>query len=176
MPDIGLNGTGKTGARDTFGRFVKGQSGNLAGRPRGIPNPTARAAMLFDGQVEALAGKAIELALAGDIAAIRLCLDRTIGPRRGRPVALALPPIASTADLATAMASVVAAAAQGRITPDEALALSQMVETFTRTLDAAHVERRRLWRGRLMLADLKARRKRPAGIRAARNQGPITDG
>ena len=41
------------------------------------------------------------------------------------------------------------------ITPDEALALAQMVESYTRTLDAAHAARRRRWRGVLYRAWLK---------------------
>jgi hypothetical protein len=152
MPDVGLQKTGETGAgRDGRGRFRRGSSGNPAGRPSGSLNQASRAvALLLDGEAEALTRKAIELALAGDPVALRLCLERIVGPRRGRPVALvgalALPPLASVADLAAAMSSVAAAATQGATTPDEAVALSQMVESFTRTLVAVHDERVRNWR------------------------------
>jgi hypothetical protein len=44
------------------------------------------------------------------------------------------------------MTRVAAAATQGAITPDEALALSQMVESFTRTPAAVHDETVRNWR------------------------------
>jgi uncharacterized protein DUF5681 len=144
-----LQKTGETGAgRGRDGRFCKGRSGNPKGRPRGSVNPATRAALLLlDGEAEALTRKAVEMALAGDLAALRLCLERIVGARRGRPVDLALPPIASVADLAAAMAAIAAAAAEGLVTPEEAVSLSQMVESFTRTLDAAHVERRRHWRG-----------------------------
>ena len=159
MPDGGLQTTGETGARDGRGRFRKGRSGNPAGRPRGSVNRSTRAAIqLLDGEAEALTRKAIELALAGDPIALRLCLDRIVGVRRGRPVELvgelAVPPIANVRDLAAAMSSVAAAATQGAITPDEAVALGQMVESFTRILDAAHVERKRYWRGRLWWGSL----------------------
>ncbi len=149
MPDTDLQKTGGTGAgRDPKGRFRKGQSGNPKGRPRGLVNGATRTAvLLLDGEAEALTKKAVELALAGDPAALRLCLERIVGARRGRPIAVAMPPIATVGDLAAAMAAITAAAAEGRITPEEAVALSQMVESFTRTLDAAHVERRRHWRG-----------------------------
>ena len=165
MPDIDLQKTGETGeARERDGRFRKGRSGNPAGRPHGSVNSATRAAtLLLDGEAEALTRKAVELALAGDPAALRLCLDRIIGVRRGRPVALTLPQIASIADLAAAMAAIAAAAADGMITPDEAVALSQMVESFTRTLDAAHVERRRRWRG--VLWKQTAQRERRAALR-----------
>ena len=55
--------------------------------------------MLLDGEAEALTRKAVELALAGDPAALRLCLDRTVAPRRERSVELALPPIHSADDI-----------------------------------------------------------------------------
>jgi hypothetical protein len=146
MPDVDLMKQEEQGARDGKGRFRKGRSGNLAGRPAGIPNPAARAAMmLLDGEAEALTRKAVELALGGDAAALRLCFERIAGPRRGRPVAFELGAIDSAADLAAAMASVAAAAACGTITPDEALTLSRVVETFLRTLDARQAERHRDW-------------------------------
>jgi Family of unknown function (DUF5681) len=130
--------------RDGRGRFREGRSGNPVGRPRSIPNPTTRAAaLLLDGEAEGLTRKAVELALAGDPAALRLCLDRVLAPRRGRPVELALPPIDSAADLVSAMAAVAAATARGAITPDEALTLSQMANSFIPTLAAREEERRR---------------------------------
>jgi len=171
MPDVGLQITGKTGgARDSRGRFRKGSSGNPAGRPPGSVNQATRAAVLFlDGEAEALTRKAVELALAGDPVALRLCLERIVGARRGRPVelagALALPPLANARDLAGAMSSIGAAATQGAITPDEAVALSQMVESFTRTLDAAHVERRRHWAGAFFRAWWKKSREEDGGAR-----------
>src|SRR5216684_1596115 len=114
--------------------------------------------LLLDGEAEALTRKAVELALAGDPVALRLCLERVLGARRGRPVdlgTLALPPLTDAGDLAGAMAAVATAAAHGMITPDEALALAQMVESYTRTLDAAHIARRRRWRGVLYRAWMK---------------------
>lgn len=155
MRDRQLQKTGITGAaRDARGRFLRGVSGNPKGRPKGrVNHGTRAAAALLDGEAEALARKAVELALAGDAVALRLCLERVVGTRRGRPVALyqdlALPPLADARDLAGAIAAIAGAAAAGRLTPDEALALAQMMESFTRTLEAAHVERRRFWRGKI---------------------------
>jgi uncharacterized protein DUF5681 len=143
MPDVELIGTGETGRRDGRGRFAKGCSGNPAGRPRGIPNPATRALLLLDGQAEALARKAVELALAGDAAALRLCLDRVLGPRRGRPAAFALPAIDNAADLAAALSAIATAAGAGAITPDEALALSQTLAPLVDVLAARDKEERR---------------------------------
>jgi hypothetical protein len=61
--------------------------------------------LLLAGEGEALTRKAVELALAGDPTALRLCLERIVGPYRERPVEFTMPPIRNAADLASAMAS-----------------------------------------------------------------------
>jgi hypothetical protein len=58
--------------------FRPGQSGNPKGRPKGARNATTLALeSLLDGQAKALTQKAIDLALSGDLMALRMCLDRT---------------------------------------------------------------------------------------------------
>ena len=47
-------------------------------------------------------GKAVEMALAGDTVALRLCLDRLAPVRKDRPVMFELPPITTTADIVKA--------------------------------------------------------------------------
>ncbi|MGH7110130.1 MAG: DUF5681 domain-containing protein [Stellaceae bacterium] len=123
--------------------FVKGKSGNPAGRPCGIRNKATRIAeLLLDGEAEALTRKAVEMALAGDGYALRLCLERVIAPRRERPVAVPLPPIRGGSDLVGAMAAVARAVRSGRLAPVEAGALAGMIGTFLRTIEASDFERR----------------------------------
>ncbi len=98
--------------------------------------------MLLDGEAEDLARKAVELALAGDAAALRLCLDRIVAPRREQPLSVDLPKIRSPADIAGAMAALIGAAARGEITAGQASALSQAVEIYLRAIDATEFERR----------------------------------
>ena len=77
MTDISLQETATAVKRSR--PFVRGQSRNPAGRPRGSMNrPTRAAQLLLDGEATALSRKAVELALADDPAALRLCL----GPHR----------------------------------------------------------------------------------------------
>jgi hypothetical protein len=141
--DLPLQKTAITAGRVRGRPFPKGQSGNPKGRPRGSTSRGTRAAaILLDGEAEDLARKAVELALAGDAAALRLCLDRIVAPRREQPVSVALPEIRSAADIAGAMAALVAAAARGEVTAGQALALSQTVETYLRAIDATEFERR----------------------------------
>jgi len=129
--------------RTPQGHFVKGQSGNPAGKPKGCRNHATRVAeALLDGEVEALTRKAMALALDGDAAAMRLCFERIISPRRARPVQLDLPPIAEPADIAAAMAAITAAVAEGTITPAEGAEVGMVVETYLRALEASDFDRR----------------------------------
>jgi hypothetical protein len=123
--------------------FAKGQSGNPAGRRRGCRNKATRAAEAYlDGEAETLARKAVELALAGNALALRLCLERTIAPRRERPEPVALPPLRSTADLAPAMGAVAAAVARGLMTTGQAAELSAVFATVVRAIEVDEFNRR----------------------------------
>ena len=121
----------KMGAeRDESGQFIKGHSGNPVGRAPGSRNhATVLTEQLFDGASGALANKAVQMALAGDAAALRLCIGRIIAPRRHRPTSFALPALRSAADCAPAMAAIAAAASEGAISTAEASELSQVVDT-----------------------------------------------
>lgn len=58
--------------------FKKGISGNIQGRPKGIVDKRIELRSLLVPHAEALVNKAVELALAGDSNALRLCIDRLI--------------------------------------------------------------------------------------------------
>ena len=116
--------------------FRPGQSGNPAGRPKGARNrATLAAEALLEGEAEALTRKAIELALAGDPLALRLCLERIVPPRKERPIALPLPAITSSSDVPDAIATVLAAVAQGVLAPAEAAELAKVVDTFAKAIE-----------------------------------------
>ena len=122
--------------------FEKGRSGNPAGRPRGSRNRTKALAELLDGQAEELLRYVVTRALDGDATAMRLCVERILAPRRERPMELDLPPIQEVGDISGAMAAVTTAATQGSLTPSEAEALSKVVETFLRAIEATDFEQR----------------------------------
>ena len=145
-PDKTPQKTGITGVSPHRNRtsFRKGRSGNPAGRPKGsgrFRGGARVAAMLLDSHAELLAETAIEMALAGDPVAVRFCLGRLIGTRRGQPLVLDdagdFPAVSGPGDLGAAVAAVTAALAEGRITPEEALHLSQMLDGLPQLFDAA---------------------------------------
>jgi hypothetical protein len=117
--------------------FEPGQSGNPAGKAKGTRNKVTLAIeALLDGEAEALTRKAIELAKGGDLAALRLCLDRLAPPRKDRLVMFELPTITCAADAVKASAALVTAVAIGDLTPAEAGELGKLIEAYVRALEA----------------------------------------
>ena len=116
--------------------FEKGESGNPAGRPRGARNQaTLLIQNLLADDAEAIGRKAIEMAKSGDLAAIRLCMDRLAPARKDEPVAYELPPIEKPADSVAATASIVAAVAAGELTPSQAAEVSKVIDIHVRALE-----------------------------------------
>ena len=120
-----------------------GTSANPAGRPKGARNKTTLAIeALLDGEADAITRKAIELAKEGDMAAIRICLDRLCPPRRDRHVSFSIPVIGSAADAAKASSAILTAVADGELTPSEASELGKLVESYVKALEATEFEER----------------------------------
>jgi hypothetical protein len=139
MPD----NSGEFHGRDRRGRWRKGTSGNPAGPPHGTRHRATRAAeAILEGEVDKLTRKAVELALAGDTTAIRLCLERVLPARKDRTIALALPPVEGTPDPTVITGALLAAVATGELTPGEASELAKLVEVHRRTIETADLERR----------------------------------
>ena len=125
------------------GRFTKGQSGNPAGRPRGSRNAATLAAeAMLDGEAEALTRKAIDMALAGDTVALKICIDRIYPARKDRPVTFPLPPITSPRDAADIAAAIAQAVAAGHITPSEAAEFGKVIEIYVRAYQVAELDDR----------------------------------
>jgi Family of unknown function (DUF5681) len=120
-----------------------GVSGNPAGRPPGARNKATMAAeALLDGDAEAIATKAIELAMKGRMGALRLVMERICPPRKDRPVRFMLPKLEQPSDALTAATAIVDAVAAGDLTPSEAAELSRVVSTYVATLGAADFDAR----------------------------------
>jgi len=97
---------------------------------------------LLDGEAESLTRKAIEKALEGDSVALRLCLERIIPARRERPTPFDMPKLAEAADAREAMGAIVAAVADGELTPDEGMTVGKLIADFVAIDADTEVERR----------------------------------
>lgn len=127
--------------RKPDGTFAPGNA--LGGRTPGSRNRTTLAVeALLEGEHEALTRKAIELALAGDARALRLCLDRIAPARRDAPVSFNLPPIRSVEDAVGASSALLAAVAAGDVTPDEAGRVMALLTAHKALVEAGDLEAR----------------------------------
>jgi len=137
MDGDGINGT--IAGRGPGGRFAAGNPG----RPPGTRHKTTQAILtLLDGEAVALTRKAVELALSGDVTAMRLCLDRVAPAPKDAPISFALPPLADAQDAAKAMAALVASVASGEITPGEAASVASLIETWRKAHETGEMEDR----------------------------------
>ena len=137
--------------RSSSGQFKEGNTIGAAGKPRGCKNKATRAMeALLDDEGEKITRKAIDLAMAGDQAALRLCMERLLAPCKDRPVTLDLPPMTCTENIAQASANIIVAVSEGQITPSEANRVMQLVEVSRRTIESEQLEQRieRLEQGR----------------------------
>ncbi len=122
-------------------QFQKGQSGNPAGRPRGSRNKASlRMQELLEEKAEELVNKVVEIALAGNIAALRLCLDRVAPARRNEPFLCELPPLHKAADAVAAMSGIASAAVAGDVTADDAAKLAKLISLYVNALEAHQFE------------------------------------
>jgi len=130
-------------ARGEQGKFKPGKSGNPAGKPPGTRHKTTLAVeALLDGEAEALTRKAVEMALAGDSTALRLCLERIAPVRKGRTVQFALPPVETASDIAASLQALLDAIAGGEVTPDEAVTVASVLEIKRKAMETVDFEAR----------------------------------
>jgi hypothetical protein len=124
-------------------QWQKGQSGNPAGRPRGSRNKTTVLMQnLLEDEAEAIARKAIEMAKGGDMAAIRVCMERLAPARRGAAISCELPPVETSGGAVAAMAAIIAAVAVGDVTPAEAASLARVIDRYMFARSLAEFEHR----------------------------------
>lgn len=125
--------------RNTDGTFCKGNPGKKAGTRH---RATQAALALIEGEGEALTRKAIEMALAGDTVALRLCLERLAPPRKDAPVRFDLPQMQGAENAAAAMGAILGSVASGELTPSEATGIAGLVEAYRKALETTELESR----------------------------------
>ena len=122
-------------------KFQKGQSGNPAGKKPGTKDKRTELRELLKPRAPELLQVVLEQALAGDLTAARLILDRILPPVRAtsEPVKMELPKGATLSEQAQA---VVAAATSGELTTDEAAGLMAVLQGQLRIKEQDELERR----------------------------------
>src|SRR3984893_8908513 len=134
--------TEKSG-QNQAGRFQKGMSGNPRGKPKGVrARVTQLAEKLLEDDRDAIVRAVIAAAKGGDPTAMRLCVERLVPLRKGRPIVFDLPPVKMAADIAGAVGELARAMAAGELTTDEASAAASVIEMHRRAIEMTDIERR----------------------------------
>ena len=143
MPADSLQKQENPDHRPSDTRFSKGRSGNPSGRQPGCRNRSTLAAeSLLEGEADLLTRKAIDLALAGDTTALRLCLERLVPQRRSRSITIEMRPVESVGDVARAIGAVFQEVSRGNLRLDEGAALVGMLESKRRAIETIDLEQR----------------------------------
>jgi Family of unknown function (DUF5681) len=72
--------------------WKKGQSGNPAGMQKGSRHKTTvLVERMYSGDAQAVTKKVIDMALAGDVACLRIASERLLPPMKSRPLSFKLP-------------------------------------------------------------------------------------
>lgn len=126
--------------RTEGGQFAPGNPG----RPRGARHKVTLAVeALLDGDAESITKKAITLAKKGDSTALRLCIERIIPARRGRPVSLpGMPKITGVGDVPAVVAFIMEAVAEGDLTAEEANDLTAIMDRYVKAIEVTEHEAR----------------------------------
>jgi hypothetical protein len=114
--------------------FKKGKSGNVKGRPPGALNMTTRAAQaLLAGEAETLTRACIELAKAGNIAALKICMERIIPAKKGMPIDL--PGFDDAADAHKLTGALLAAVANGELAASDAATIAGLSDEHIKAIN-----------------------------------------
>lgn len=119
---------------------TKGQSGNPTGRPKGIPDRRVALRALLDPYAEQIVAKVVRMALRGDPAALRICIDRLIPPIKAKDTPVGIGRLAGT--LSEQGRAVIEKLGAGEITPEQAGTIMQVVSAQARIIEIDKLERR----------------------------------
>lgn len=129
----------RNNGRNTDGTFTKGNKG----RPKGSRHKVSiLAEKLMSDDVEKVTKSVIDAAVAGDMAACRLILDRLVPARKDATISIDLPEITTLEEAANAMQIIVKAAANAEIGLSEADALTKLVQGVSQAIEMTTILQR----------------------------------
>ena len=123
--------------------FIKGQSGNPKGKPKGVRHKTTQITYaLMEGNLEEILAIVIERAKSGDMAACRMIVDKVLPNSKERPIAINLPVISNLDGVGRAQVEILQAVSVGDITPNEGERIASIVEARRRSIETINLETR----------------------------------
>ena len=120
---------------------MKGGARPGAGRPKGSGQAAHYRAML-EPHAEELIQRVVGMAIDGDMAALKLCLDRLCAPLRPTDRHITIEGFDSCAGLSDKGGLILAHVADGKVTPAEASSLMSAISSQARIIEIDELERR----------------------------------
>lgn len=122
--------------------FVAGKSGNPSGRPKGTPDRRTALVRELEADLPAMLSALKTAALAGDVQALKLLLDRLLPVRKSTTEPVELPELAEAGTLPEKVEAVLAAIAAARLPPDVGAQLVNAIGTAARVEEVAELRER----------------------------------
>jgi hypothetical protein len=126
-----------------MGKFKKGKSGNPAGRPKGIVDRRRKYSELLKPHAHELVDKAVELALSGDVNALRLCIERLIPRAKDESINLKISneQLTNAESLLDCNSDLIRAIANGELTAEEVRPIVTMITNQLRLVEITKIEK-----------------------------------
>ncbi len=130
------------GRCSSTGQFTQGNTYGK-GRKQGSRNKASDAlGQMFLDEHERITRQCVDLGLAGNVPALKLCLERLIPVVRDLPVNITLPTIDSVASASELTGTLLSLVASGAITPSQGEQLSRLTERHLKSLQLSDLEAR----------------------------------
>lgn len=125
-------------------KFKKGQSGNPYGKKPGTHNKRTVLAKLLEPHAENLINKAVELALEGDVNALKLCVDRLLPRITSQPVEFDMSEfdIENIDNLSVIGKKIISAIYIGNISPEEGQRLMNILDNQRKLIEHVDMSRK----------------------------------
>jgi hypothetical protein len=118
--------------------FVKGESGNPAGRPPGARNTrTLLCEAFLENQAEGLTRTLVNMANGGDSTALRLAIDRILPRAASRPILFPLPRVDSAKAARQAVADVIYGMTTAQLAPRDGDEMLKVIERGAKIIATA---------------------------------------
>ena len=122
-------------------QFIKGQSGNPQGRPKGS-GISAQLRQAIEGEAEAIIKAMIEQAKAGDMQAAKALLDRVLPALKPESQAIHLPELVAAGTMAEKARAAIDAAGAGAVSPSTASDLVAAIAGLARVVEVTELQQR----------------------------------
>ena len=125
-------------------KFKKGQSGNPSGKKPGTHSKRTGLAKLLEPHAENLINKVVELALDGDVNALKLCIDRLLPRITSQPVHINMNEfdIENIDNLSAIGKKIISAISTGNISPEEGQKLMSILDDQRKLIEHVDMSRK----------------------------------